>query len=92
MQLLEVLRGRTDEELQKRGIFEFGAVIDALETWLAGDGGEGLQRDFGCRRGLVFEIDAGFQEKCCYFCYGRHCEFVGLLKGQVMLERELIPL
>ena len=39
---LQVLRVRTDEDLEKRGIFEYGTVVQAFETWLAGDGGQGL--------------------------------------------------
>lgn len=56
---LEVLRARTDEELEKRGIFEYGTVVYALETLLAGDGGEGLLGDLGLGRGLVLDIGAG---------------------------------
>ena len=66
-------------------MFELGTVVEALETWLAGDDGEGLLCHLRCGRGWVFNIGVGFQEERCYFRYVRHCEFVFLDEGTGML-------
>ncbi len=90
MHSLGVLRGHTDEELEECNIFELGAVIYTLEPWLARNGGEGLQSDLGRRRGFVFDIDAGFQENGCYFCYGRHYGIIDETIPRSFTERESI--